>query len=126
MDYLGQRQGNEAYRIGIPNSAVTAVEVYVDDNDFITRMKGDLAELLIYDRAVGAPYIEIKLNRPAIARYGMTVQDALQQAGWISDRGSLKRLKVVRFEAGKRREIKVQLTDLLKPGDTLTIGERFF
>ena len=30
---------------------------------------------VFYDRAVGAPYIEIKLNRPAISRYGMTVQD---------------------------------------------------
>lgn len=30
---------------------------------------------VFYDRAVGAPYIEIKLNRKAIARYGMTVQD---------------------------------------------------
>jgi len=66
--------------------------------------------------------------RPASFKYvdGMTVQDALQLAGGISDRGSIKRLKVVRFEAGKRKEIKVQLTDLLKPGDTLNIGERFF
>jgi len=30
---------------------------------------------VFYDRAVGAPYIEIKINRNAIARYGMTVQD---------------------------------------------------
>jgi Cu(I)/Ag(I) efflux system membrane protein CusA/SilA len=30
---------------------------------------------VFYDRAVGAPYIEIKLNRKAIARYGMTVLD---------------------------------------------------
>lgn len=30
---------------------------------------------VFYDRAVGAPYIEIKINRKAIARYGMTVQD---------------------------------------------------
>lgn len=38
---------------------------------------------VFYDRAVGAPYIEIKLNREAIARYGMTisdVQDILQSA----------------------------------------------
>jgi Cu(I)/Ag(I) efflux system membrane protein CusA/SilA len=38
---------------------------------------------VFYDRAVGAPYIEIKLNREAIARYGMTisdVQDILQVA----------------------------------------------
>ncbi|PKP35645.1 MAG: cation transporter [Bacteroidetes bacterium HGW-Bacteroidetes-17] len=33
------------------------------------------ASSVFYDRAVGAPYIEIKLNRKSIARYGMTVQD---------------------------------------------------
>jgi Cu(I)/Ag(I) efflux system membrane protein CusA/SilA len=38
---------------------------------------------VFYDRAAGAPYIEIKLNRVAIARYGMSiseVQDVLQSA----------------------------------------------
>ncbi len=30
---------------------------------------------VFYDRAVGAPYLEIKLNREAMARYGMTVRD---------------------------------------------------
>ena len=30
---------------------------------------------VFYDRAVGAPYIEINLNREAMARYGMTVAD---------------------------------------------------
>ena len=33
------------------------------------------ASSVFYDRAVGAPYLEIKLNRPAMARYGMTVAD---------------------------------------------------
>jgi len=33
------------------------------------------ASSVFYDRAVGAPYLEIKLNRKAIARYGMTVED---------------------------------------------------
>jgi copper/silver efflux system protein len=31
---------------------------------------------VFYDRSVGAPYLEIKLNREAMARYGMTVGDA--------------------------------------------------
>ena len=38
---------------------------------------------VFYDRVVGAPYLEIKLNRENIARYGMTVsdvQDVLQVA----------------------------------------------
>jgi Cu(I)/Ag(I) efflux system membrane protein CusA/SilA len=30
---------------------------------------------VFYDRAVGAPYLEIRLNREAMARYGMTVSD---------------------------------------------------
>ena len=30
---------------------------------------------MFYDRAVGAPYLEIKLNREAMARYGMSVSD---------------------------------------------------
>lgn len=33
------------------------------------------ASSIFYDRAVGAPYIEIKLNREAMARYGMSVSD---------------------------------------------------
>lgn len=30
---------------------------------------------VFYDRAVGAPYIELKLNREAMARYGMNISD---------------------------------------------------
>lgn len=33
------------------------------------------ASAVFYDRAVGAPYLEIRLNREAMARYGMTVND---------------------------------------------------
>jgi Cu(I)/Ag(I) efflux system membrane protein CusA/SilA len=33
------------------------------------------ASAVFYDRAVGAPYLEIKLNREAMARFGMTVSD---------------------------------------------------
>lgn len=41
------------------------------------------ASAVFYDRAVGAPYLEIRLNREAMARYGMTVsniQEVLQVA----------------------------------------------
>jgi Cu(I)/Ag(I) efflux system membrane protein CusA/SilA len=36
---------------------------------------GVIPSSVFYDRSVGAPYVEIKLNRAAIARYGMTVSD---------------------------------------------------
>ncbi len=41
------------------------------------------APSVFYDRAVGAPYIEIDLNRPALARYGITIamaQDVIEAA----------------------------------------------
>jgi Cu(I)/Ag(I) efflux system membrane protein CusA/SilA len=41
------------------------------------------APAVFYDRAVGAPYVEIRLNREAMARFGMTVsevQEVLQVA----------------------------------------------
>lgn len=41
------------------------------------------ASAVFYDRAVGAPYLEIKLNREAMARYGLSVnevQEVLQVA----------------------------------------------
>jgi polysaccharide biosynthesis/export protein len=83
---------------------------------------------IVYVPKAAQVFVSGQAARPGSFRFidGMTVQDALQLAGGISDRGSMKRLKVVRFEAGKRREVKVQLMDLLKPGDTLTVGERFF
>jgi polysaccharide export outer membrane protein len=83
---------------------------------------------LIYVPRAAQIFVTGQAARPAALKFvdGMTVQDALQLAGGISERGSLKRLKVIRFEAGKRTEIKAQMTDLLKPGDTLNIGERFF
>ncbi len=60
-----------------------------------------------------------------IAR-GTTVLQALSLAGGVTDRGSTGRVKVVRAQDGKNRELKVKLTDIVEPGDTLIVGERFF
>ena len=40
-----------------------------------------LPSTVFYDRAVGAPYIEIKLNRQSMARYGVTVADLQEVIG---------------------------------------------
>ena len=55
-----------------------------------------------------------------------TVLQALSLAGGVTDRGSTSRIKVVRFVNGKKEELKVKLSDLVKPGDTLMVPERFF
>lgn len=55
-----------------------------------------------------------------------SVLQALSLAGGVTDRGSTGRIKIVRAVDGKKKEIKVKLTDMVEPGDTIIVAERFF
>jgi polysaccharide export outer membrane protein len=55
-----------------------------------------------------------------------TVLQALSLAGGVTERGATGRIKIVRIEKGKTVEVKVQLTDIVRPGDTIMVPERFF
>ena len=54
----------------------------------------------------------------------MTVLQALSLAGGVTERGSSKRVRVTRMVDGKRIEVDVKPTDLVLPGDTLTVRQR--
>jgi len=56
----------------------------------------------------------------------VTVQQALALAGGVTDRGSTGRIKIERVVDGVKQEVKVKLTDLVLPGDTIVVGPRFF
>ncbi len=55
---------------------------------------------------------------------GITVLQAVSLAGGLSDRGSSRGIKVIRIVAGEKKEIGVQLTDVLEAGDTLVVRQR--
>ena len=55
-----------------------------------------------------------------------TVLQALALAGGVTDRGATNRIKIVRVVEGEKVELKVKLTDLVKPGDTIIVPEKFF
>jgi polysaccharide export outer membrane protein len=55
-----------------------------------------------------------------------TVLQALSLAGGVTENGAMNRIKVVRLVKGEKKELKVKLTDLVKPGDTIIVPERFF
>jgi polysaccharide export outer membrane protein len=55
-----------------------------------------------------------------------TVLQVLSLAGGVTDRGSTTRIKIVRIIDGRKKEIKVKLEDLVRPGDTIMVPERFF
>ena len=55
-----------------------------------------------------------------------TVLQALSLAGGVNDRGATGRIKIVRIEKGQTVELRVKLTDIVRPGDTIMVPERFF
>lgn len=55
-----------------------------------------------------------------------TVLQALSLAGGVTDRGATGRIKIVRIVKGKTTELKVNLNDIVHPGDTIMVPERFF
>jgi polysaccharide export outer membrane protein len=57
---------------------------------------------------------------------GMNVLQVLSLAGGLTDRGSDGRIKILRMVDGKQKEIKAKLTDVVQPGDTIIVPERFF
>jgi len=57
---------------------------------------------------------------------GLTVLQAIALAGGLTDRGSMSRLVIVRTVNGAKVEIKAKATDVIKPGDTVLVKERFF
>ena len=57
---------------------------------------------------------------------GATVLQVLSLAGGLTDRGSDNRIRLQRTENGKKLDIAAKLTDVVKPGDTIIVRERFF
>jgi polysaccharide export outer membrane protein len=55
-----------------------------------------------------------------------TVLQALALAGGITERGTTARIRITRTVDGKTREVRVSTTDLVQPGDTIVVPERFF
>jgi len=51
---------------------------------------------------------------------------ALSLAGGLTDRASASRIQVVRMVGGRRYELRVALTDMVEPGDTIVVPQRFF
>jgi polysaccharide export outer membrane protein len=68
------------------------------------------------------------VNTPGAHPYrnGMTVRQALALAGGVNERGSTRRIQIVRKVNGQERTIDTNLKDLVQPGDTIVVRERFF
>ena len=82
----------------------------------------------VYFPKAAQVYLTGHVSRPGAYRYdeAMTVFQALAQAGSVTERGSMKRVRVIRLVDGKRKELNLKPTDVLEPEDTIHVPERFF
>src|SRR4051812_12660750 len=69
---------------------------------------------------------QVKSPGAFVIQKDTTVLQALSLAGGVSDNGAINRIKIVRMVKGEKKEIKVKLSDLVKPGDTIVVPERYF
>ena len=65
---------------------------------------------------------------PIHVRRDTTVLQALSMAGGVTDRGSMRSIKIQRTIDGKKKDIPVKNvnTDIVKPGDTVVVSARIF
>jgi polysaccharide export outer membrane protein len=61
-----------------------------------------------------------------VIRKGMTVRQVLALAGGVSERGSTRRIQIIRQVDGVENTIGANLQDAVRPGDTIVVRERFF
>ena len=73
-------------------------------------------------------YVFGEVRRPG--QYPMetdtTVLQALSMAGGSTEFGALNRVRISRIVDGEQRELRVKLEDVVQPGDTIIVPERFF
>ena len=70
-----------------------------------------------------------QVNKPGsytIESGATTVLTAISMAGGTTQLGSTGRVKIARLVDGERVEERAKLDDLVKPGDTITVGARLF
>jgi polysaccharide export outer membrane protein len=57
---------------------------------------------------------------------GTTVLQVLSLAGGLTDRGADSRIRIQRMVKGRLKEVKAKLIDIVEPGDTIIVPQKFF
>lgn len=119
---MGTRNG-QPYRAEVDLPAVfgsagrRGADVVLQNND------------VIWVERVPTIYLYGEVQRPGALRLerNMTVMQALASAGGLTQRGTLRGLRVSRRDAdGRTREVEPQMTDVLRPDDVVFVRESVF
>ena len=119
VDVQGARDPAEIVRIHLGNLELGGPfqNVQLRNGDTVFVLRAESVYVFGQARSPGA----YPLRHP-----DTTVLQALALAGGVTDRGSTRRISLVRSIDGEKREIEVELTDYVMPEDTIVVPERFF
>jgi polysaccharide export outer membrane protein len=108
----------EIIRVNVKDlqSGVSGQEITLQDGDTIYVPKAATFYVTGYVRTPG----------PYTLEADTTVLQALSLAGGVTERGAGNRVRITRIVNGKTVEIKPKLTDLVQPGDTIHVPQRYF
>jgi polysaccharide export outer membrane protein len=69
---------------------------------------------------------QVRNSSSYVLEPGTTVEQAIAMAGGLSERGSDRRISASRTVKGRRVTVSLSLSDLVQPGDTITVQQRIF
>jgi polysaccharide biosynthesis/export protein len=113
-----QEDGSDVIRVDIKElqSGRLSQNAQLQDNDTVFVPRAELVYVFGQVKSPGA----FPLQK------GTTVLQALSLAGGVTDRGATGRIRIARVVRGHKVEIKGRLEDVVRPGDTIIVPERFF
>jgi polysaccharide export outer membrane protein len=114
----GQADRAEVLRVDLKEleAGVLSKNVSVRDGDTIFVPRGDKIFVSGQVKSPGAYSIQ----------KGTTLLQVLSLAGGVTDRGASGRTKVIRIVNGKKTELRLKHDDVVEPGDTIVVPERYF
>jgi polysaccharide export outer membrane protein len=126
-------RGTGADHTGIPDPVATKDGIRISLKDLqtgvgITRNLALRDGDMIYVPRAEPVFVfgEVKAPGSFAVQSGTTVLQALSLAGGLTQYAAPNRAEVIRQVKGVKTKIKVKLDDIVQPGDTIVVPERFF
>lgn len=114
-----EETGRETLRFNLKDlqtGAANSLNIDVRDGDTVYVAKAELVYV----------FGQVKTPGSYPIKSDTTVLQALSLAGGVTPQGAMNRTRIVRFVDGEKKEVRVELSDRVQPGDTVMVPERFF
>jgi polysaccharide export outer membrane protein len=114
----GKGAGSEVFRASVRDleSGALSQNIQLRDGDTIFVPRAESVYVFGHVKNPGAYGIQ----------KNTTVLQALSLAGGVTENAAMNRIQVIRIEGGAKKELKVKLTDRLRPEDTIMVPQRYF